>query len=236
MTKVLQRPTLILNRNWQPVNVATVARALVLLWNESARVVDPKDFQLYTWEDWAKLRPRDGEDHIQAVRFKLRVPEVVALSDYDRLPVAHVTFSRRNIFKRDHYACQYCGAQPGSEELTIDHVVPRAQGGVSSWENCVLACMACNKRKADRTPEQANARAEEAGPSGLEAALRGPQHADGKLVEVHQRSVLERDAERVVVTPMAPGRKAGGRYRSVLLGEEAASKAARQGSNPCTPA
>ena len=125
MTKVLQRPTLILNRNWQPVNVATVARALVLLWNESARVVDPKDFQLYTWEDWAKLRPRDGEDHIQAVRFKLRVPEVVALTDYDRLPVAHVTFSRRNIFKRDHYACQYCGAQPGSEELTIDHVVPR---------------------------------------------------------------------------------------------------------------
>ena len=127
MTKVLQRPTLILNRNWQPVNVATVARALVLLWNESARVVDPKDFQLYTWEDWAKLRPRDGEDHIQAVRFKLRVPEVVALSEYDRLPVAHVTFSRRNIFKRDHYACQYCGDQPGSEELTIDHVLPRAQ-------------------------------------------------------------------------------------------------------------
>ncbi len=122
------------------------------------RVVDPADYQLYTWEDWAKLRPRDGEDHIQAVGFKLRVPEVVALSNYDRLPVAHVTFSRRNIFKRDHYACQYCGSQPGSEELTIDHVVPRAQGGVSSWENCVLACMACNKRKADRTPEQARMR------------------------------------------------------------------------------
>jgi len=60
-TKVLQRPTLILNRNWQPVNVATVARALVLLWNESARVVDPADYQTYSWEDWAKLRPKDGE-------------------------------------------------------------------------------------------------------------------------------------------------------------------------------
>ena len=58
MTKMLQRPTLILNRNWQPVNVATVARALVLLWNESARVVDPSDYQLYTWEDWAELRRR----------------------------------------------------------------------------------------------------------------------------------------------------------------------------------
>jgi 5-methylcytosine-specific restriction endonuclease McrA len=72
--------------------------------------------------------------------------------------VAHVIFSRRNIFKRDHYTCQYCGAQPGSEELTVDHVVPRSQGGVSSWENCVLACVACNKRKADRTPEQARMR------------------------------------------------------------------------------
>jgi 5-methylcytosine-specific restriction endonuclease McrA len=154
-TKTLQRPTLVLNRNWQPVHVATVARALVLLWNEAARVVDPDDYQLYDWADWAKLRPRDAEDFIQAVRFRLRVPEVIALSGYDRLPVAHVTFSRRNVFKRDHNTCQYCGAQPGSEELTIDHVLPRAQGGVSSWENCVLACVACNKRKADRTPEQA---------------------------------------------------------------------------------
>lgn len=155
MTKILQRPTLVLNRNWQPVNVATVARALVLLWNESARVVDPKDFQLYTWDDWAKLAPKAGEAFIRGVRLRLRVPEVVALTEYDRLPAAHVTFSRRNIFKRDHYTCQYCGAQPGSEELTLDHVLPRAQGGVSSWENCVLSCVTCNKRKADRTPEQA---------------------------------------------------------------------------------
>ena len=155
VTKALQRPTLVLNRNWQPVHVATVARALVLLWNESARVVDPADYQLYTWADWAKLAPRAGEAFIRGVRLRLRVPEVVALSGYDRLPAAHVTFSRRNIFKRDHYTCQYCGAQPGSDELTLDHVVPRSQGGVSSWENCVLACMACNKRKADRTPEQA---------------------------------------------------------------------------------
>jgi 5-methylcytosine-specific restriction endonuclease McrA len=155
MTKMLQRPTLVLNRNWQPVNVATVARALVLLWNESARVVDPHDYQLYTWADWSRLRPRADEPFIQAVRFRLRVPEIVTLRGYDRLPVAHVTFSRRNMFKRDHNTCQYCGVQPGTAELTIDHVVPRAQGGVSSWENCVLACVNCNKRKAARTPEQA---------------------------------------------------------------------------------
>lgn len=155
VASVLQRPTLVLNRNWQPVNVATVSRALVMLWNESACVVDPHDYQTYGWADWSRLAPRGDEPFIQAVRAQVRVPEVVALTAYDRLPSAAVSFSRRNIFKRDHYTCQYCGVQPGSEELTIDHVVPRAQGGVSSWSNCVLACVTCNKRKADRTPEQA---------------------------------------------------------------------------------
>jgi 5-methylcytosine-specific restriction endonuclease McrA len=154
VAKILDSPTLVLNRNWQPVNVATVARALVLLWNESARVVDPQDYQLYTWADWSRLQPRDGDRFIRSVQLRLRVPEVIVLAGYDRVPNAAVSFSRRNVFKRDHWTCQYCGVQPGGQELTIDHVVPRAQGGTSSWENCVLACIDCNKRKADRAPEQ----------------------------------------------------------------------------------
>ena len=153
--KVLQRPTLVLNKNWQPVNVTTVARALGLVWNESALVVDPEDYQLYDWADWARMLPRENDLFIQAVTMRLRVPEVVTLNGYDRLPTASVSFSRRNIFKRDHFACQYCGVQPGTHELTIDHVHPRSRGGASSWENCVLACVNCNKRKADRTPEEA---------------------------------------------------------------------------------
>ena len=152
---VLNRPTLVLNRSWQPVGVAPVSRSLVLLWNDNARVVDPQDYQLYTWADWSRLIPCEDEPFIQAVRMRLRVPEVVALTHYDRIPTNAVTFSRRNIYKRDRYTCQYCGAQPGSEELTVDHVNPRSQGGISTWENCVLACVGCNKRKADRTPEQA---------------------------------------------------------------------------------
>ena len=158
MTKVLQRPTLVLNRNWQAINVATVARALIMLWNESAKVVDPLDYQLYDWNDWSKLVPDRDEPFVQAVRQQFRVPEVVTLTEFDRLPSAAVTFSRRNVFKRDRFTCQYCGKQPGGDELTIDHVVPRAQGGESSWTNCVLACLECNKRKADRTPDQAKVR------------------------------------------------------------------------------
>src|SRR4249919_2879013 len=78
--RVLQRPTLVLNRNWQPVNVATVARALVLLWNEAARVVDVADYQTFTWNDWSKLRPQGDEAFVQAISMRLRVPEVIALS------------------------------------------------------------------------------------------------------------------------------------------------------------
>ncbi len=155
LSKVLCRPTLVLNRNWQPVNIASVARALTLVWNETARIVDPADYQLYDWEDWARLDPGDDEPFIRTVSQRLRVPEVIALIAFDRLPQSVVTFSRRNIFKRDRYTCQYCGRQPAPDELTIDHVVPRSQGGLSTWENCVLACVRCNHAKADRTPPQA---------------------------------------------------------------------------------
>jgi len=155
VSAVLNRPTLVLNRNWQPVGVATVAKSLVKVWNETARIVDPHDYQQYDWPDWARLVPDENELFIRTRSNRLRVPEVIVLTSYDRLPASTVTFSRRNIFKRDRFTCQYCGRQPGSEELTVDHVMPRAQGGTSSWQNCVLACIGCNAKKADRTPEQA---------------------------------------------------------------------------------
>jgi 5-methylcytosine-specific restriction endonuclease McrA len=155
---VLELPTLVLNRHWQPIHVTTVVRALVLLWNDAARVVEPEEFRLYTWDDWAALEPQADAPCIRGARVRLRVPEVVSLTHYDRLPSTAVTFSRRNVAKRDHYTCQYCGAQPGGESITVDHVVPRSQGGTSSWTNCVAACEACNARKADRTPEQTGLR------------------------------------------------------------------------------
>ena len=96
VTAVLDRPTLVLNRNWQPVGVATVAKALTKVWNETARIVDPADYQLYSWENWSQLRPEGGDLFIQTNRFQLRVPEVITLTKYDRLPTNAVTFSRRN--------------------------------------------------------------------------------------------------------------------------------------------
>jgi 5-methylcytosine-specific restriction endonuclease McrA len=157
-TDVLDRPTLVLNRQWQPVHVTTVARSLILLWNDAARVVDPEEYRLLSWNDWTRHVPAEGAPCVRSARLRLKAPEIICLAHYDRLPSTAVTFSRRNVAKRDHYTCQYCGAQPGAESITIDHVQPRSQGGTSSWTNCAAACTRCNARKGDRTPEQAGMR------------------------------------------------------------------------------
>ncbi len=157
-TDVLGLPTLVLNRQWQPVHVTTVARSLILLWNDAARVVDPEVYRLLSWEDWTRYVPAEGAPCVRSARLRLKAPEVICLAHYDRLPSTAVTFSRRNVAKRDHYTCQYCGAQPGAELITIDHVLPRSQGGTSSWTNCAAACTRCNARKGDRTPEQSGMR------------------------------------------------------------------------------
>ena len=85
---ILSRPTLVLNRSWQPIHVTTVVRSLVMLWNESAKVVDPEEYRLYTWEDWAALPVVEGEPCIRTARARIRVPEVVTLQHFDRLPSA----------------------------------------------------------------------------------------------------------------------------------------------------
>lgn len=158
MSSILRQPTLVLNRNWQAVHVASVQRALVLLTGDAARVVDPESYQLYCWDEWSQLAPSPNEPAIRSARLRVRVPEVIVLGTFDRLPRGAVAFSKHNVYKRDRFTCQYCGAQPGRDELSLDHVLPRARGGTSSWENCVLACVTCNRHKADRLPRQAGMR------------------------------------------------------------------------------
>ena len=155
MTDVLTLPTLVLNRGWTPIRVTPVKDAISLVCKGSAKIVEPHTYETFDFDSWAALRASDGEPHIRTIKLQIRVPEVVVLTLYDGTPQREIVFSRRNIFKRDRYTCVYCGVQPGSENLTIDHVVPRSRGGISSWENTVLACVACNKRKANRTPEEA---------------------------------------------------------------------------------
>ena len=165
MTALAHRKVLVLNKLWTAVGVATVQRAITLLFQvhqtgehagqPKARIIDPAlDFQTFTWEDWSLLRPKEGEDVIRGIGANFRIPEIVMLTQYDKLPAQRVHFSRRTIYRRDNFTCQYCGHKVGTEG-TIDHIMPRAQGGETTWENCVLACVTCNSQKANRTPEKA---------------------------------------------------------------------------------
>ncbi|MEZ5064234.1 MAG: HNH endonuclease [bacterium] len=155
---VLEQPTLVLNRHWVPIHLTTVKHALGLMYQQVARAVDPRDGSLHRFQTWADLRPPDGYPCVHSPTISVAAPEIVVLERYDQVPRRTVPFNRRNLFHRDHHRCQYCGQLFETRELTIDHVIPRVQGGISSWENCVLACVACNRRKAHRTPVQAHMR------------------------------------------------------------------------------
>ena len=155
MSVLATQRCLVLNKSWAPISTTSLRRAVSMLFNERARIIEPDSYATFTWEDWSKLRPQVDDDKFAAGEVFFRVPEIILLSEYNKLPRPKVHFSRRNLYKRDQMTCQYCGAMPGSAELNIDHVLPRSQGGQSTWENCVLSCIPCNSKKANRTPEQA---------------------------------------------------------------------------------
>lgn len=156
--KALDRTVLVLNRRWDPIQTTSVKDAIGLVAKGSAFVIDPATFDrhdLLSWGEVSKAMKAVGDGLIRSQHLAIVPPEVVVLTAYEGRGERSVVFSRKNIFKRDRYTCQYCGKQPGPEELTIDHVMPRSRGGTSTWENCLLACVECNKRKADKTPEEA---------------------------------------------------------------------------------
>lgn len=156
---VLTLPTLVLNRNWVPIRTASVQEALGLVVKGAAKIIEPETYEvhdIYTWNDASKLKTKYEGSMIRSSTLSIVPPEVILLTGYDGIGERNVVFSRRNLFKRDKYTCQYCGIQPGPEELTIDHIMPKSRGGLSSFENCVLACVECNKVKANRTPDEAH--------------------------------------------------------------------------------
>ena len=147
---------LVLNRSYMPIHVMSARRAFSLIYQDAARAVDER-YQTFDFEAWASL-PAEGADAVGTPRGALRVPRVIVLNHYDRVPKRHVRYSRVNVFTRDKYTCQYCGAQPQRSQLNLDHVVPRALGGKTTWENVVCSCVDCNRRKGGRTPHQARLR------------------------------------------------------------------------------
>lgn len=152
---------LVLNRNWQAVNVTTPAEAFASMMTDAATGLDiqgPEWMVPVKWQDWVQLAVREDDFSVGTVDGPVRVPTVIVLSRFDRVPRKRPSFSLRGLWLRDGGKCQYTGRplQPG--EGNIDHVVPRSRGGETSWENCVLSDRQVNNRKADRTPEEAGLR------------------------------------------------------------------------------
>ncbi len=159
MNDVLNMPVLVLNRNWQPVHTCAARRAVHLLCLGHARVVQVDGAECYathdlaSWLDYSRHAP--GDEIIHSVRVALRLPRVMVLGAYDKLPRMDVRFSRRNVFVRDNFTCQYCAKELPEHQLNLDHVIPRDKGGRTNWTNIVTSCIRCNTRKANKLPDEA---------------------------------------------------------------------------------
>lgn len=151
---LLDSAVLVLNRSFQPVQITTVKRAFSLLYQGIAQAID-EEFRLFDFASWSALSAELGSESIGTCTRRIRVPRVLVLMAFDRLPRTRVRFSRHNIYLRDDDTCQYCLRKLPRSELNLDHVVPRSRGGSTSWENVVCSCIPCNLKKANRTPEQA---------------------------------------------------------------------------------
>jgi len=155
--------TLVLNRSWLAVQICSVKRSISLLYQGHARVID-EDYQAYDFEHWSQVSQQMVEvgpdEFICSPSVRIKIPRVIVLQFYDKLPSREVSFSRKNLFERDKYTCQYCGEKPQNRRvalkwmeekaLNLDHVVPRSRGGKTTWTNIVSACYKCNTKKGNK--------------------------------------------------------------------------------------
>lgn len=152
------RRTLVLNRSFRAVAVADWRRAVTLVYTGLAEALDdeltPHDFAAWiaASSNWVET----GSGFVRTPNVRFAVPEVIRLVRYDRVPLREVAFTRHNVFARDRHRCSYCGRKKPSEQLDLDHVVPKSRGGAHAWTNVVTSCRPCNLRKADRLPDEAD--------------------------------------------------------------------------------
>ena len=147
-----------MNRLWQAVNVINGQRAISLVYAGRGNAVD-REYAVHSWSQWAERatsssRPPRGA-YVRMTSGHVRVPRVIQLLQYDRVPRPRVKFTRSNVYFRDQHRCQYCGSTQPASQLTLDHVHPRSRGGPTNWRNIVVSCFGCNARKADRDPDEA---------------------------------------------------------------------------------
>jgi 5-methylcytosine-specific restriction endonuclease McrA len=159
MNEVLTKSTvLVLNRHWQAIDSKTPIEAFGMMAAGNATALDihgEGDMRPVTWEEWLTLPVREGDNSIGTVHRPVRVPSVLVLARFDKVPKRRPKFCAKAIWERDGGVCQYTGRKLKPSEGNIDHVVPISRGGTSTWENCVLADRKINSRKGNKLPEEA---------------------------------------------------------------------------------
>jgi len=158
---MLSSPVLVLNLNYEPINVCNARRALLLIFRGKAELLT------------------NGQGQVFSVHAVFDLPSVVRLVYMVKRPFAKRKLSKKEVLLRDRHTCQYCGDK--AMDLTLDHVVPRRQGGLQSWENIVSACIPCNHNKAGRTPSEA----------GLTLLKRPKAPYPSPYYVLHGRTILE---------------------------------------------
>jgi len=153
MKEMLNEKVLILNKNWLAIAIRNVKKAIMLASRERACFIDTQDYSIYTWEEWIKL-PCDGEG-ISTTTGKIRVPSVVLLTVYGKMPNSSPRLTKKNIFIRDGYTCQYTGKKVSTKDADIDHVIPISRKGKNSWDNMVVCSKKINREKANKTLSEA---------------------------------------------------------------------------------
>lgn len=149
---------LVLNRNWQAIGVKTPVEAFSMIASGAATALDIEtsgNIRPVTWTEWLTLPVREGDNAIGTVSGRVRVPSVLVLAKFDKVPKKRPKFGVRGIWERDGGTCQYTGRKLRPHEGNIDHIVPLSRGGPTSWENCVLADKRVNSRKGSKLPEEA---------------------------------------------------------------------------------
>ena len=159
MSNVLNKAiVLVLNRNWQAINVRTPAEAFCQMATGVATalaVEGENQIRPVTWEEWITLPIRPQDEAVRTVRGAIRVPTVIVLANFAKVPKRRPKLNARTLRERDGNRCQYTGALLKPEEGSIDHVLPRSRGGRNAWENCVWASKAVNSKKGNRLPHEA---------------------------------------------------------------------------------
>lgn len=147
---------LVLNKGYAPVQITSWQDAMSQIYTEKARPLD-QDFVVYSYNDWIQNTNTVLADYnkVHTIKYTIAIPEIILLSNYNRLPIKMIKYSKPNCFLRDKYRCGYCGKQFKEEELTADHIFPRDRGGQATWENIISSCFPCNQKKANRTPDEA---------------------------------------------------------------------------------